>query len=288
MFSSQFEVDARPGLLRVEPDRPVADHLDGRLRELVHVAEPLERDQRLHAPAGAVRVRHVVHVGLRARDQALLAQLGDHRLERVVHLHAPEALRRGVGDAAVLADHGDLLEAVPAADLEVALVVARGDLERAGPELGVHVVVRDDRQPAAHERQDRRLPDQARVALVRRVNRDRGVGQHRLGPDRGDRDRARARLERVVDHVERVLHGPLLDLEVRDRGAQAGVPVDHVVVAVDEPLLVQVHEHLGDRAHVLVVHREALVLVVERGAELLELARDVVAVLLRPTPRRAR
>ena len=268
----------------MEPDRPVPHDLDRGLRELVHVAEPLERDQRLHAPPRPVRVRHVVHVGLRARDQPLLAQFGDDRLERLVHLHATEALGRRVGDAAVLADHGDLLEPVPAADLEVALVVARGDLERAGAELRVHVVVGDDRQPATHERQHGGLPDQPRVALVRRVHRDGGVGEHRLGPDGRDRDRARSRLERVVDHVEGVLHGPLLDLEVRDRRAQARVPVDHVVVAVDEPLLVEVHEHAGDRAHVVVVHREALVLVVERGAQLAELARDVVAVLLDPLP----
>ena len=173
---------------------------------------------------------------------------------------------------------------MPAADLEVALVVAGGDLERARPELGIHVVVGDDRQPPTHQRQDGRLADQARVALIRGVHRDGGVGQHRLGPHGGHGDRPGPRLERVVDHVERVLHGPLLDLEVRDRGAQARVPVDHVVVAVDELLLVQVHEHLGDRSHVVVVHREALVLVVERRAQLAELARDVVAVLLHPLP----
>ena len=229
-------------------------------------------------------MRHVVHVGLGPRDKALLAQLGHHGVERLGRLHPAEALRRGVRDATVLADHGDLLEAVPAADVEVALVVPRGDLESARPELGIHVVVGDDGQPSPHERQDRRLADQARVALIRRVHRDGGVGQHRLRAHGRHRDRPGPRLERVVDHVERVLHGPLLDLEVRDRGAQPRVPVDHVVVAVDEALLVQVHEHLGDRAHVVVVHREALVLVVERRSELAELARDVVAVFLHPLP----
>ena len=107
-----------------------------------------------------------MHVGLGPGDQALLAQLGHHGVERLGRLHPAEALRRGVRDAAVLADHHDLVEAVPAADVEVALVVARGDLERARAELGIHVVVGDDRQPTAHERQDRRLTYQPRVALV--------------------------------------------------------------------------------------------------------------------------
>ena len=284
MFSSQFRYTPVQGFSGWNLIVPSFTTSIAGPRQLVHVAEPLERDQRLHAPARAVRVRHVVHVGLGPGDEALLAQLGHHGVERLGRLHPAEALRRGVRDAAVLADHRDLLEAVPAADVEVALVVARGDLERARAELGIHVVVGDDRQPPAHERQDRRLAYQPRVALIGRVHRDGGVGQHRLRAHGRHRDRAGSRLERVVDHVERVLHGPLLDLEVRDRGAQAGVPVDHVVVAVDEALLVQVHEHLGDRAHVVLVHREALVLVVERRTQLPELARDVVAVLLHPLP----
>ena len=95
------------------------------------------------------------------------------------------------------------------------------------------------------------LADQPRVALVVGVHRDRGVGQHRLRAHRGDRERARAGLERIVDQVERVLHARLLDLQVRDRRARAGIPVDHVVAAVDQALLVERHEHVGDRAHVL-------------------------------------
>ena len=162
--------------------------------------------------------------------------------------------------------------------------MAGRDLERAGAELGVDVLVGDDRQQPADERQDRRLADQARVALVAGVHRDGRVGQHRLGADRRHRDRARARLERVVDRVERVLDPALLDLEVGDRGAQARIPVDHVVVAVDEALLVQVDEHERDRALVVVVHREALVRVVERGAEALELLGDGRAVHAAPLP----
>src|SRR5215217_1613024 len=202
----------------------------------------------------------------------------------LVDLHAPEALGGGVCDPAVLADHADLVEPVLAPDLEVGGVVPGRDLERAGAELGIHVLVGDHGQPAADQGQDRRLADQPRVALVARIDRDRGVGQHRLRPHGGDGDRPRARLQGVVDRVEGVLDGALLDLEVRDRGAQSGVPIDHVVVAVDEPLLEQVGEHDGDRALVVVVHREAFVLVVERRAEALELLGDGGAVQAPPLP----
>ena len=278
------EVDAGPRVLGVEGDPAVLDHLDRGTRQLVHVAEPLQRDQRLDAAARAVRVRHVVLVGLGARDQPLVAQCRDHVGARLVRLHPAEALRRSVGHAAVLADHGDLVEALPAADLEVARVVPRRDLERAGSELGIDVLVGDDRQPSPDERQDRRLADQTGVALVLRVHRDRRVREHRLGAHRRDRHRARTGLERVIDHVQRVLDGALLHLEVGYRRAQAGIPIDQIVIAVDEALLVEPHEDVRDGAHVVVVHREALVRVVERRAQRPELALDRVAVLLPPMP----
>jgi hypothetical protein len=69
---------------------------------------------------------------------------------------------------------------VTAADLEVVGVVARRDLERAGAELALHVVVGDDRQAPADERQDLVLADEVRVALVVGVHGDSGVGEHRL------------------------------------------------------------------------------------------------------------
>ena len=171
-----------------------------------------------------------------------------------------------------------------AADVEVVGVVAGRDLQRAGAELGLDVVVGDDRQAPAHQRQDRRLADEVAIALVVGVHRHGGVGEHRLGAHRGHRDRALAGLELVVDVEERVGDLAILDLEVGDRRARARVPVDHVVVAVDVALLVEGDEDLGDGRDVAVVHREALLVVVRGGAQALELLDDRGAVLLAPPP----
>ena len=265
-------------------DATVANHLDRRLREFAHVTEPLKRDQRLHPATRALGVRHVVHVGLRARDEAFGPQRGHHRCPGLFGLHPAEGLGGGVGYAAVFADHRYLLEPVGTPDVEVRGVVPGRDLQRAGSELGVHVLVGDDLEAAADQRKSRRLTDQPRVALVGRVNGDGGVGEHGLRPHRGHRDRTGAGLERVVHEVERVLDRPLLDLQVRDRGPQAGVPVDHVVVAVDQLLLEQADEHVQHRPHVVVVHREALVVVVERGAQALVLVGDLRPVQAPPFP----
>ena len=270
--------------LRVHAQAAVVDRGDRRPRQLLHRHEPLERDQRLDPLARAVRVGHRVRVGLRARDRSLLAQRLHDGRPRVEHGHAGEALAGRLRHHAVLADHDELLEPVRAADLEVVGVVSGRDLQRARAELRLHVRVGDDPQPAADERQDRGLADQPRVARVVGMHRDRGVGQHRLRPHRGDGDRAAARGHRVVDVVERVGDLALLDLEVGDRRARAGIPVDHPVVAVDQALVVEVDEDLEHRAHVALVEREALLVVDARGPEALELLEDDPAVLLAPAP----
>ncbi len=152
------------------------------------------------------------------------------------------------------------------------------------PNSGLDVVVGDDLQLAPDDRQDRGLADQALVALVFRVHRDRDVGEHRLRTDGGDGDRAAARGQRIVDVVERVGDLALLDLEVGDGRAAARIPVDQVAVAVDVALLVEVDEDLQHRLHVGGVEREPLVLEVGGRAQALDLLDDPAAVALAPGP----
>ena len=133
---------------------------------------------------------NVVRIRLGAGDEALLPQRRHHRAAGRVDLHAAKGLGGVVGHAPVLADHGDLGQAVSAPDLEVGGVVPGGDLERTGAELGVHVLVGDDRQPATDQRQDGRLSDQPGVAVVARVHGNGGVREHRLWAHGGNGDRA--------------------------------------------------------------------------------------------------
>src|SRR3712207_7945383 len=68
---------------RVDAHAAVADRVDGRLRELVHPHEPLQRDERLDALARALRVRHLVHVR-RARAHGV----ADRKSTRLNSSHA--------------------------------------------------------------------------------------------------------------------------------------------------------------------------------------------------------
>ncbi len=221
--------------------------------------------------------------GLLLAQEAPLAQVGDDELVRLVGGQTGVALAGSPGHAAVEADHRDLLEPVAARDLEVVRIVPRRHLERAGADCGIDVLVADDRHLALDQRHDRTPADEVLVALVGRVDGDRRVAQQRDRPHGGDGHVAAAD-ERVVDGVERVVDLEVLDLEVGDRRGAHRAPVDHAIGAVEVAAPVQLDEDGEHRARVLVVHREALVLVVERAAELLELVDDRRARLLAPVP----
>ena len=222
----------------MEPHATLADHLDRRLRELVHTHEPLERHDRLDPLPRPLRERHRMNVRLGAGDETLLLQLLHDRALRFAGAHAHESRGRGLDGPAVFADHADLLEPVTSADFEVVRIVARGDLQGARSEIGLHVFVGDDRQLTADQWQEGGLPEQLPVTLIAGVNRHRGVREHGLGANRCDGHDAVAARERIVDVIERVGDRAILHLEVGDRGAAARVPVDHVAIAVDVALLV--------------------------------------------------
>ena len=121
-------------------------------------------------------------------DPALRAQRGDHRGPRLEPVEPLEGPVRGDHAALVHDRHGR--QRVAAADLEVVGVVRRGDLDRAGAERRVDVLVGDDRDPAAGERQLDLRADQVRVALVGGVDGHGGVAEHGLRPGGGDHDRS--------------------------------------------------------------------------------------------------
>ena len=121
---------------------------------------PLQRQVRLDDRLAAVALAHRIAVVVDLLQQPLVLQVGDHVGARLEALHAP-----GTG-AAVLVDDPGLVEdvdgrqVVAQADLEVVEVVGRGDLDHAGAELAIDVLVGDDRDLAVDQRQHHRLADQ--------------------------------------------------------------------------------------------------------------------------------
>ena len=72
--------------------------------------------------------------------------------------------------------------------------------------------------------------------------------------------------------------------QVADRGAQPRVPIDQPLVAIQQPLAVELDEHLDHRGREVRIHREPLVGPVHRTAEPAELRGDLPAALGLPRP----
>ena len=160
----------------------------------------------------------------------------------------------------------------------------RRDLHRAGTQLRIGMIVGDDLDEATGDRQAHVLAHQMRVAFVFLVHRHRHVGEHRLGPRRRHLDETGPVFQWIAQLPELPLDLARLDLEIADRGAKARIPVHQPLVAVQQPLFVQVHEHFEHGLRKALVHREAFVFPIHRTAQAAKLLRYRAAALLLPFP----
>ena len=264
-------------------DFAVADNVDGRLCQRLHLDKPLLGDHRLDGGAAAVAGADIVGVLLDLDEIPLLLQVFDDGLSGLIAVHAG-ILAAGLGHGGVVVHHLDDRQVVAAADLIVVRVVRRGDLDDAGAELHVDIVVADNRNLAANQRQDDRLADQILVTLVLGVDRNSGIAEHRLRAGGGQNDLSAAVAERVaqVPEVARLLL--ILNLGVRDGGHAVRAPVDDAFALIDEALVVEVDKDLLDRLGAALIEGEALAVPVAGGAQLFELLDDAAAVLALPLP----
>ena len=296
--------------------RPALDTFDQRQAaraEVVHLHEPLVGQVRLDCLAAAVAARHLQLVRFGFHEQARGFEVGKHELARLVAVEAV-VLRRNGADCTSAPDSGfhcfsrvgcdravinrfgitddlcfrckniDQRQLVAQPDLVVVEIVRRRDLDHAGTELAVDIIVGDHRDQPAGQRQGDGLADQVRVTLVVGMHHHRGVAEHRFRPCRGDHQRAAAVAERIADRPQKAVLFLVDHFQVGDRGLQHRVPVDEALATVDQALLVQAHERLDHRFGGHRVHREYAAGPVSRGAEAAHLALDRVAGVLLPLP----
>ncbi|MDT4818223.1 hypothetical protein FQZ97_513140 [compost metagenome] len=294
-------------LLRHELDAAVFHGGDGRFGQRLGGDVPLVGEPGLDDGAGAVALGHFQRVVFDLLQQAELLEGGDDLLARLETVEAGElrgqAAVQLVIDAAVevehlgLGQHGGVLvedvdqrQVVALADFIVVEVVGRGDLHAAGAELGVAVLVGDDRDAAAHQGQLDEGADQALVALVFRVHGNGAVAEHGFRTGGGDDQVVLAvgGLVAVGQGVAQVPQAALLvvvlHFEVGDGGVELGVPVDQALATVDQAVFVQAHEGFLDRIGQALVHGEALARPVHGGAEAADLPGDGAAGLVLPLP----
>ena len=261
----------------------LGNNVHRRLCERRHLDEPLCRGHRLNGRAAAVAGADIVLVVFDLDEIAALFEILDNRLAALVAVHAL-VLAAVCVDGRVLVEHENLLEVVALTHLEVVRVVARRNLDAAGAEFHINVLVTENRDFAVHNRQNAGLADEVLVALIVRIDGNAGIAHEGLRTGGRNNEVARAVCERIADVPQLARLGFVLNLSVGQRSCAVRTPVDDAVALVDEALVVQVYEYLTDRLGAAFVHGEALAVPVAGRAELFQLADDAVAELVLPVP----
>ena len=191
----------------------------------------------------------------------------------------------GVGNLAGLVHDGGHRQVVPQAHLEVVGIVSRRDLHSAGSELGVDVVVRDDRDLTPGERMIESGADEVLVALVLGMDRHCGITEHRLDASGRDDDVRLVVVERAVAQGNQLTLDVLeLHLDVGDRGLQHRRPVHETLGAVDQTLVEHALEDGLNGAREALVHRETIATPVDTVTDAPHLAPDGSTRFALPVP----
>ena len=267
----------------VDPDPSLAHRRHRLVGQGPDRDEPLHRSRRLDDRLAAVAEADGMVVVLDLVEQTQFLEIGHHLFAAGEAVKALIFAGRLVHDSHVVHDL-EQLEAMPATDLVVVAIVGRGDLEGAGAEIHLHVVVVDHRDGAAGERQTDADSGQVAVALVVGMDRDAGIAEHGLGPGGGHHDVTGAVGIGIADMVKLAFPVLVFDLVIGEGGMAARAPVDDIVTLVDQAFLVQADEDLAHRRRQPFVHRESLALPVAGGAEPLQLVDDRPALVLAPAP----
>ncbi|MNI25655.1 hypothetical protein D3C73_793170 [compost metagenome] len=222
-----------------------------------------------------------VETGVFGRDLAV-----DGFVKRAVEVEYLAGRQNG----GVLVEDVQQRQVVTLADFVVVEVVGRGDFHAAGAEFRVAVIVGDDRDAAANQRQLDKFADQGFVAFIVRVNGHGGVAEHGFRASGRD-DQEVVAFSGLGAVGQRVFQVPqetflvvVFHFEVGNRRVQLGVPVDQALAAVDQAVFVQADESLFNGLREAVVHGEALAAPIYGRTEATDLTADVAAGLILPFP----
>jgi hypothetical protein len=278
-----LEVFLRPAL-RHEARASVLDGFDGGLRERRDAHVPLIGQPRLEHRAAAISAWNGQRMRLDFLQQAERLEVCDHEFASLEAIERAILLRHLVIERRIRIEDVDERQVVTLADFVVVEVVPRRDLHAAGAERRIGVLVADHGDQPICERQSDLLADQVSIALVLGVHGHCGVAEHRFRPRRRNHQMTAAIRERIAQMPDLTLLGLGQHFEIRQRGVQHRIPVDEPLAAIDESILVQAHEHVGDDGGETFVHREAVARPIDGIAEATLLPEDRAARLFLPLP----
>ena len=130
---------------------PVFNRLDGRLRELVHLYEPLRFYHRLDGGFAAVMRSDVMLVFFYFYQVSLFFQIFYDGFSRLIALHALISAAVFI-DRGVIVHHIDHWKVMSSSHFKIIWIMGRCDLHGTGSKLLIYIFVRHDRDLSVTER----------------------------------------------------------------------------------------------------------------------------------------
>ena len=183
--------------------------------------------------------------GLDLHQVALLFKVGDNAFSCFIAVKSFVFAAETVYCCIVVHD-ADLFKIVALTDEEVVRVVSGSDLDAAGTEILINVIIGYDGDLSADERKDERFSDEVLVSFVLGVDCHRSITEQCLGAGRGDRDISVTVLDGITDVPEMAFVLLVFDLRIGKGGGTLGAPVYYFVTAIDETLVIEIYENFLD------------------------------------------
>ena len=139
------------------------------------------------------------------------------------------------------------------------------DFHGTRPKFWVRIHIRNNRDQTTRQRQAYHFPNNRGVALILWVHRNGAVTQHGFRPRGGNGNIiplflkddiavliffdivvSFAAFERIFKVPEMTIFFDILDLEIRNRRLEMGVPIDQSFVAVNQASFIHIDKGLGD------------------------------------------
>ncbi len=173
---------------------------------------------------------------------------------------------------------------MPEADLVIIGVMGRGNFDKTGSKIRIHIGIGNDGNGPVSQGQAEHSADQGLVAGVIRMNGNRRVCQHGLRAGGGNLNPPLPFCKGIADGIKTALPFLMLDLDIRDGGGAAGTPIDHALAPVDQALPVEVDKDLADSLGQALIHGETMTLPVTGEAKTLLLFNDPLVIFVLPKP----
>ena len=287
-FGQPVHIGARV-TLREESHAAVFHSVNRVLCQFVHPHKPLIAEKRLDGGFAAITVHNRNDAVFHLFEVSEGFHAGDNlppRFEAIQPLEFSTILV----DCAVRVQNVEHREMMPQATGVVIGVVCRGHLDRTGSQRLVgQQSVGNDRDGATTDRDADHLPHEFTVTLVRGMNADRSISQHRLRTRSGKTDPPACRMSGGIHNG--IVHRPevsgnifMEDFVVGHCCLQVGVPVDQAFATVDQSITKHPEECPPYGTAADIIQRKSYASPVAAGTNLLQLVQNAGFVVVLPFP----